>query len=78
MIVKFSGSGGSPAVPRWSDLLVCEHLALQMLAAQPGHPAAPSRIVQHAGPTFLENERFDRHGDFGRSSVVTLTALEPR
>lgn len=76
VIVTFSGSDDSPAVRRWSDLLVCEHLALQVLAAQPGHAAAPSRIVQHGGRTFLESERFDRHGDFGRSPVVSLAALE--
>lgn len=29
VIVKFSGSDDSPAVRRWSDLLVCEQLALQ-------------------------------------------------
>lgn len=76
MIAKFSGSDDSPAVRRWSDLLVCEHLALQALAAQPGHASARSRIVQHGGRSFLESERFDRHGDFGRSAVVTLAALE--
>ena len=29
VIVKFSGSDSSAAVRRWSDLLVCEHLALR-------------------------------------------------
>ena len=31
VLVKFSGSDDSPAVRRWSDLLVCEHLALETI-----------------------------------------------
>jgi len=76
VIVKFSGSDDSAAVRRWSDLLVCEHLALEAIARMPGHAVARSRILQHAGRTFIESERFDRHGDFGRSAVVTLSAIE--
>ena len=70
--VTFSG-GGSAAEQRWADLLVCEHLALQALAMLPGLAAAPSAIVvQHAGRTLLEVERFDRHGLWGRSPLVSL------
>jgi len=76
VIVKFSGSDNSAAVRRWSDLLVCEHLALQALAGLPGHAVARSRIVTESGRTFLESERFDRHGDFGRSPLVTLGPME--
>lgn len=76
VIVKFSGADQSPAVQRWSDLLVCEHLALQALSAQADIAVASSRIVQHAGRTFLESERFDRHGQWGRSAVVSLSTLD--
>lgn len=76
VIVKFSGADDSASVRRWSDLLVCEHLALQSLSSLPGHAVARSRILQHSGRTFLESERFDRHGAFGRSAVVTLESLE--
>ena len=38
----------------------------------PGLHSARSRIVQHAGRTFLELERFDRHGQFGRSALLSL------
>jgi len=75
VLVKFSGADGSPAVRRWSDLLVCEHLALECAATLPGIEAANSRIVIHAGRTFLEVERFDRHGMFGRSRLSSLTSL---
>lgn len=76
VLVKFSGADGSPAVRRWSDLLVCEHLALECAATLPGVEAASSRILVHAGRTFLEVERFDRHGLFGRSPLVSLGTLD--
>ncbi len=76
VLVKFSGAGGSAAEQRWGDLLVCEHLALQALAGLPGVAAARSAIVQHAGRTFLEVERFDRHGLWGRSPLVSLATLD--
>lgn len=75
VLVKFSGADGSPAVQRWADLLVSEHLALESAAALPGIEAASSRIVAHDGRTFLEVERFDRHGMFGRSRLSSLATL---
>ena len=76
-IVKFSGADtGSATVQRWSDLLVCEHLALQALALHTALPVARSRILQGGGRTFLESERFDRHGRFGRSPVVSLQTVD--
>jgi hypothetical protein len=75
VLVKFSGADGSPAVRRWADLLVCEHLALTAAAALPGVQASASRIVQHAGRTFLEAERFDRLGRWGRSPLLSLATV---
>ena len=77
VLVKFSGADGSAAVRRWSDLLVCEHLALECAATLPAVHSARSRIVAHAGRTFLEVERFDRHGLFGRSRLSSLAVLNP-
>lgn len=88
VIVKFSGvadtntssnanaHGASSAVQRWSDLLVCEHLALQAIQTLEGVEAARSRLLQSGGRTFLEVERFDRHGLWGRSALCSLAALE--
>ena len=76
VLVKFSGADGSPAVQRWADLLVCEHLALGCAGTLPGVAAACSRIVQHGGRTFLEVQRFDRHGLQGRSPLVSLATLD--
>lgn len=75
VIVKFSGSDDSLAVRRWSDLLVCEHLALETVSRVLQVPAAESSLLRHAGRTFLEVVRFDRHGEFGRSAVCTLVSL---
>ena len=61
---------------RWADLLVSEHLALECAAALPDVTSARSRIVTHAGRTFLEVERFDRHGLFGRSRLSSLGTLD--
>lgn len=76
VLVKFSGADGSSAVQRWADLLVCEHLALECARELPGVASAASRIVQHGGRTFLEVERFDRHGLHGRSALASLSTLD--
>lgn len=76
VIVKFSADDRSATVQRWSDLLVCEHLALQAIRSIDGIHSARSRLLQHGGRTFLEVERFDRHGLFGRSPLCSLDTVE--
>lgn len=76
VIVKFSGAENSGAVQRWADLLVCEHLALQAVRACQGVQSAASRVLHIEGRTMLEVERFDRHGDFGRSPLCSLETLD--
>ncbi len=78
VLVKFSGAGGAPAEQRWADLLLAEHLALQACAERlvaQGIVAAQSRWLQSGGRAFLEVERFDRHGRWGRSPLVSLEAI---
>jgi serine/threonine protein kinase HipA of HipAB toxin-antitoxin module len=75
VLVKFSGSDDSPGTQRWADLLVCEHLAGRALEEHTGIAAARSGVYQHAGRTFLEVDRFDRHGVLGRSPMVSWFAL---
>ncbi len=76
VIVKFSGADDSPAVRRWSDLLVCEHLALEVIRASNKLCAPFSRIIQAEGRTFLEVERFDRIGEHGRIGTSSLASLD--
>ncbi|MBP6599823.1 MAG: type II toxin-antitoxin system HipA family toxin YjjJ [Giesbergeria sp.] len=77
VIVKFSPAGDSPAEQRIRDLLVCEHLALGVLA-EAGVPAARTEVFLAAGRVFLESERFDRtaavnaQGLPGRIGMVSL------
>jgi hypothetical protein len=75
VLVKFSGDDDSPGTRRWSDLLICEHLALETLASELGLATATSRILQAGGRTFYETVRFDRHGARGRSGVCTWSAM---
>lgn len=74
-LVKFSPAGEGPEVRRWQDLLVCEHLALEILA-EAGVDAARSRLHEGGGRLFLELERFDRVGTRGRRLVFSLEALD--
>jgi hypothetical protein len=90
VLVKFSPAGDSLVDQRNRDLLVCEHLALQTLAAA-GLPAARSQVFEGAGRVFLESERFDRTrteapdfgdgtgdrmGAVGRIGMVSLQVYE--
>ena len=74
MLVKFSPSGDAPGDERSRELLVCEHLALQTLAAA-GLPAAESQIVIAGGRVFLQSKRFDRT-DKGRIGMVSLLVYD--
>ncbi len=65
----------SPGTERWADLLVCEQLASQCVPNLPGLTAARSSIHRFSGRTFLEVERFDRHGAHGRSALCSWAAI---
>ena len=65
VLVKFSLPDDNPIAARWRDLLLAEHQALETLAAS-GVQAARSRVVDVGNQRFLELERFDRAGAFGR------------
>ena len=75
VLVKFSGSDNSAGTQRWSDLLVCEHLAARTLATMPGLTAEQTNILKSGNRTFLEAIRFDRHGSRGRSALCSWAAF---
>lgn len=75
VLVKFSGSDDSPGSQRWSDLLACEHLAAQAIATHLAIPTATTRIHRTGKRTFLEVERFDRHGLHGRSALCSWASI---
>lgn len=74
VLVKFSEDVEGPVAERWRDLLLAEHLALEVLS-ESGIPAARSRIVDTARQRFLELERFDRIGPRGRRALFSLSAV---
>ena len=75
VLVKFSPADHSAASQRWRDLLLCEALALQTLAAA-GISAAPTQAVLAAGRVFLESRRFDRTAQGGRVGMVSLEVYD--
>ena len=74
VIVKFSEPvDNHPAARRWADLLICEHLASEVLADEI-NASARSELVWSQGRLCLEVTRFDRSGAHGRRGCVTLAA----
>jgi len=76
VLVKFSAAPENIIAQRWSDLLIAESLALQVVA-EAGLPAAPANVLFGKDrQCFLELERFDRVGEYGRVAMVSLEALD--
>jgi hypothetical protein len=75
VIVKFSPHVDTANGRRWGDLLICEHLALEVLMANQV-AAARTAIVEADGRIFLEVIRFDRVGLLGRRPMATFSALD--
>jgi hypothetical protein len=75
MIVKFSGPTGLPAGRRWADLLICEHLAGNVLRDH-GFSAAHSEIVETDNRVFLQSTRFDRTTRQGRCGFASFAAID--
>lgn len=77
VLVKFSPPVGTAVGQRWSDLLVAEHVAHEVLS-RAGVAAVQSRIERFGDRTYLEMERFDRSGADGRIGVTSLLAIDAR
>lgn len=75
VIVKFSPPIDTQSGRRWGDLLICEHLALEVLARN-DIAAAKTSILEAGGRVFLEVVRFDRAGLKGRRPMATFAALD--
>lgn len=75
LVVKYSPTLASdnPVAERFRDLLICEHLALKTLADN-GVSAACSEMV-FLERAYLQVERFDRVGEFGRKGLISLRSL---
>ena len=75
VIVKFSPTGNDAGARRWRDILLTEYHALQTLHAD-SIPAAQVELVEKGGRLFLEAERFDRTGQYGRSSMISMQMVD--
>jgi hypothetical protein len=75
VIVKFSPQVDKSSGRRWGDLLVCEHLALEVLARHQ-IAAAKTSILEAGRRIFLEVVRVDRVGLKGRRPMATFSALD--
>jgi hypothetical protein len=75
VLVKFSPPVRDESGRRLADLLVCEHLAHEILRAN-DRPAARSATLVAEGRVFLEVERFDRTPGGGRRGLMSLASLD--
>jgi len=75
VIVKFSPKGESEAAHRWRDILITEHHATEALH-EAGLPAAQTELFERGGRLFLESIRFDRSGEYGRTSMLSLQCID--
>jgi len=75
VLVKFSPPTAQLEGQRWADLLLSEHLALDVVQNAEIN-AACSRILEADNRIFLEVDRFDRIGNLGRSSIFSLRSID--
>jgi hypothetical protein len=75
VLVKFSPPVTTQVGQRWSDLLIAEHLAHEILRGG-GVASAQSRIDRFSDRTYLETVRFDRAGRDGRIGVTSMLAID--
>jgi hypothetical protein len=76
VLVKVAHPGEGDEAVRWRDLLLCEHLALEVIREAGVAQAAESRCIDLDGWRFLEVVRFDRVGHRGRVGVRSLEAVK--
>ena len=75
VIVKFSPKGDNDIARRWRDILITEYHATKAIHSE-NFPAAETRLLEMDNRLFLESQRFDRSGEYGRMSMVSLLAID--
>jgi len=75
VIVKFSPKGNNDIARRWRDILITEYHAAEAIHAQ-DWPAAETRLLDMDDRLFLECKRFDRSGEYGRMSMISLQSID--
>ncbi len=75
VIVKFSPKGEGELATRWRDILVSEHIASEVLHVY-NIPAAETELFEAGDRLYLESIRFDRSGEYGRLSLISMQAID--
>lgn len=75
VFVKFSPPVVDAISRRVADLLICEHIAHEVLRKY-GRMAPRSCLIRGGNRLFLEMERFDRNRSGGRLGITSLRALD--
>ena len=76
VIVKFSPKGSEANARRWKDILITEHYAAQAINSTGFVTAAETHIFEDGERLFLESKRFDRSGEKGRRSMLSLEVID--
>ncbi|MEZ5470639.1 MAG: HipA domain-containing protein [Marinicella sp.] len=75
VLVKYTSNQNDAVTRRWKDILVTEYHALKTLADFE-IPAAEVRLIDQDNRYYLETKRFDRLGNYGRSSMLSLQVID--
>lgn len=75
VIVKFSPKGDNDVARRWRDILITEYHAVETMHDN-DFPAAETRLIEKDNRLFLESQRFDRSGEYGRMSMISLQSID--
>jgi len=75
VIVKFSLKDDNKVAERWHDILISEYHASKIINDNI-FPTAETKLFEMQGRLFLETNRFDRLGEFGRSSMISLKSID--
>ncbi|ORU90369.1 MAG: hypothetical protein A6F71_05215 [Cycloclasticus sp. symbiont of Poecilosclerida sp. M] len=75
VMVKFSPKGNDKVAIRWRDILISEFHANEVLNTG-ATTAATTRLIEEGDRLFLESIRFDRIGENGRSSMISLKSID--
>jgi len=75
VIVKFSPQGDNDIANRWRDILITEYHAAKIINSRI-FPAAETRLIEMRERLFLETRRFDRSGEYGRKSMISLQSID--
>ena len=75
VIVKFSPKGDNEISRRWRDILITEYHATEAIH-NVDFPAAETKLLELDDRIFLESMRFDRTGEYGRMSMLSLQIVD--